>query len=63
LQFEVSKSDIQIQFIVEEKNPIAEAKSIQLFKNLDKLLKEKSFDEIFQKNEIAPKIHFYDFDF
>jgi aryl carrier-like protein len=63
LQVEVSKSDIQIQFIVEEKNPIAEAKSIQLFKNLDKLLKEKSFDEIFQKNEIAPKIHFDDFDF
>ena len=63
LQVEVSKSDIQIQFIVEEKNTIAEEKSIQLFKNLDKLLKEKSFHEIFQKNENAPKIHFDDFDF
>ncbi|MBM3186557.1 MAG: hypothetical protein FJZ67_09655, partial [Bacteroidetes bacterium] len=62
LQIEVSENHINVQFIAEEKNPISEEKSIKLFKNLDKLLELKSFDAIFQMNEI-PKIQFDDFDF
>ena len=63
LQIEVSNHYIQIKFIAEENNAIAEAKSLHFYENLKSLLSEKSFNTIFQLKEQVNNIHFDDFDF
>ena len=63
LQIEVSNNNIYLQLIAEEKNAFAEEKSNQLFDNLDKLLKLKTFKDILETKKKNSNIHFDDFDF
>jgi hypothetical protein len=63
LQIEVSNNGIQLQFIVEEKNPVGEQKSKQLFGYLEEILAEKTLNTLHHKETNLSNIHFEEFDF
>jgi len=63
LQIEVSNNGIQLQFIMEDKNPLAERKSKDLFGNLEKILTEKTLNTFLHKEPNLINVHFEDFDF